>query len=418
MKVLHITTYDYMGAGWCVLRIHEALLSQGIDSKVLVANKRSRMRSVFAMNPNVQPVISKPNNKILRKIYSLFRLFGFFMTKAERDSKRIKGIKWNTSVTWYSPITDFDLTQSDLVKEADVIHLHWIAGFVDYESFFSNIKKPIVWTLHDENIALGGFHYRRDKINNYGCCKQLEDCYANLKQKAITIVPELHIVALSTMMQHFVESQPFLKNRPIHRIYNSVNCDVYYNRGKELSRNVLGIPQNCIVFAFCAYRLYDERKGLKDLIRAIERMSDDSLAILCIGGGDLPIETKIPVYFVGELGSDHLMSFVYSAADYFAMPSYQEVFAQTPLEAMACGLPVVAYPCSGSSDLIKDFNGVVCSDFTVESLQQGIGNLMEKQFDGDIIRGFIVENFSPKHIAEQYIELYRSVLSNGDVTVG
>jgi len=133
------------------------------------------------MNPNVQPVISKPNNKILRKIYSLFRLFGFFMTKAERDSKRIKGIKWNTSVTWYSPITDFDLTQSDLVKEADVIHLHWIAGFVDYESFFSNIKKTIVWTLHDENIALGGFHYRRDKINNYGYCKQLEDCYANLK---------------------------------------------------------------------------------------------------------------------------------------------------------------------------------------------------------------------------------------------
>lgn len=62
--------------------------------------------------------------------------------------------------------------------------------------------------------------------------------------------------------------------------------------------------------------------------------------------------------------------------------------------------------------------GAVCSDFTVESLQQGIGNLMEKQFDGDIIRGFIVENFSPKHIAEQYIELYRSVLSNGDVTVG
>ena len=187
---------------------------------------------------------------------------------------------------------------------------------------------------------------------------------------------------------------------------------MYNIQSQSISRRVLGIPENCIVFAFCAYRLYDERKGLKDLIKAVEALANDNIAILCIGGGDLPIGTIVPTFFTGELGNDQLMSFVYSAADYFALPSYQEVFAQTPLEAMACGLPVVAYPCSGTSDLIRDFNGVVCSDFTIEALMEGILKLMKGEYDRDRIRNHIVEHFSSQRIADQYIQLYQTILAS------
>lgn len=302
--------------------------------------------------------------------------------------------------------------QSVLVKEADIIHLHWIAGFLDYESFFSKIDKPIVWTLHDENIAFGGFHYSRDKQKNYECCQQVEDYYVRIKQKAISQVKELHLVALSDWMQLFIKRQPFLTGRPVHRIYNGVDCDVYRIFPQAPARSVLGIPDDCVVFAFCAYRLYDERKGLKDLVKALEALRNDKIAILCIGGGDMPVETEIPTFFTGEVGSDLLMSFLYSAADYFALPSYQEVFAQTPLEAMACGLPVVAYPCSGMSDLIRDFNGVVCSDFTVEALREGIKKLMKTLYDRESIRNHIVEHFAHQKIAGQYKDLYQSILAS------
>ena len=412
MRILHITTNDFMGAGLCVLRIHNALLSLGVDSKVLVANKHSRDPLVFKMEPNMAVEKHKPHNKILRKFYTLFRLLGINKSRTEKDKALMKGVSWNTSVTWLSPITDYDLLQSDLVKEADIIHLHWIAGFVDYESFFAGIDKPIVWTLHDENIALGGFHFMRDKINNYNCCKQIEDKYSKIKQQAILKAKDLRIIALSDMMQQFVGKQAFLSNRIIHRIPNGVDCDVYRIQPRDVSRNVLGIPDNYIVFAFCAYRLYDERKGLKDLIRAIETLANPNIGLLCIGGGDLPTETKLPTFFTGELGDDRLMSFVYSAADYFALPSYQEVFAQTPLEAMACGLPVVAYPCSGTSDLIKEFNGVVCDDFTVSSLIQGIIRMMQINYDREKIRHHIMENYTPQHIAGQYIDVYQAVLNN------
>lgn len=41
LKVLHICTTDRGGAGLCCLRIHQALLKQGVDSKVLTLNKYS-----------------------------------------------------------------------------------------------------------------------------------------------------------------------------------------------------------------------------------------------------------------------------------------------------------------------------------------------------------------------------------------
>ena len=233
-----------------------------------------------------------------------------------------------------------------------------------------------------------------------------------MSKKSEKKVKELHLVALSDWMQQFIESQPFLTGRPVHRIYNGVDCDVYRILPQAQARSVLGIPDDFVVFAFCAYRLYDERKGLKDLVKAIEALGNDKIAILCIGGGDMPIETEVPTFFTGEVGSEQLMSFVYSAGDYYALPSYQEVFAQTPLEAMACGLPVVAYPCSGTSDLIRDFNGVVCSDFTVEALREGIKKLMETRYDRENIRNHIVEHFAHQKIACQYKKLYLSILAS------
>ena len=45
--------------------------------------------------------------------------------------------------------------------DANVYHLHWVAGFLDYSTFFGAFPrdKPLVWTLHDMNQFTGGCHY-------------------------------------------------------------------------------------------------------------------------------------------------------------------------------------------------------------------------------------------------------------------
>ena len=74
--------------------------------------------------------------------------------------------------------------------------------------------------------------------------------------------------------------------------------------------------------------------------------------------GDGPALSKLraefpDVRFTGVLGQQALAS-LYNAADVFVFPSRTDTFGLVLLEAMACGLPVAAYPVTGPIDVIGD----------------------------------------------------------------
>ena len=129
-------------------------------------------------------------------------------------------------------------------------------------------------------------------------------------------------------------------------------------------------------------------------------------ALLCVGSGALP-KVDFPIFGTGAIANPRLLSIAYSAADLFVMPSYQEAFAQTPLEAMACGRPVVAFPCSGTDELINDANGVRCQEFTEESLSAGIMSALSAKYNREAIRQDAIERFNTDKIANQYVDLYK-----------
>lgn len=91
------------------------------------------------------------------------------------------------------------------------------------------------------------------------------------------------------------------------------------------------------------------------------------------------------------------------------MPSYQEAFAQAPLEAMACGLPIIAFPCSGTEELIETNTGVLCRDFTSQALEEGLREAFSINYSSKYIRAYVIDRFSPEKIAQQYIEFYKLV---------
>jgi glycosyltransferase involved in cell wall biosynthesis len=59
------------------------------------------------------------------------------------------------------------------------------------------------------------------------------------------------------------------------------------------------------------------------------------------------------VVFLGERQRDELAA-IYSAADVFVFPSRTDTFGLVMLEALACGVPVAAYPVAGPRDVIGD----------------------------------------------------------------
>ena len=105
------------------------------------------------------------------------------------------------------------------------------------------------------------------------------------------------------------------------------------------------------------------------------------------------------------------ISRILSAADFFCLPSLKEDFAQAPLEALACGTPVIMSPCSGSDELITPENGVRYADFSTEALIEGIGQAMQKSYDRTALRQDVTRRFSPQKIARDYLRFYDTLTS-------
>lgn len=404
MKVVHITTMDFGGAGLAVLRIHEALLSLGVNSKVLVLTKINNSEQVVSFLP-------KSKNKYVQCLFNR-------MERIERRRwesrnpvvRQIKSSRISDDCYFSLPISPYKVEDHPLVRNADVIHLHWIQNFINYPSFFSMIKQPCIWTFHDENIGLGGFHYNRDYIRYYKKYQRFEDYARDVKKESFSKKQNIRLVPLSRMMNSFIENVPYGCHWEKTIVHNPVDTSVYYLHNPDECRKHIGLPREKKVILFVAYDINDVRKGLIRLISALKILDRDDVVLCCVGGYDTQPLIEVPNILLGSLNDERLLSSVYSAADLFVLASDQEAFAQTPLESIASGTPVVATPCSGTEELINEKNGIRCNDFTSEELARCIDIALSTSYDSHSMRDDVIKRFSPEHIAQQYIAIYQDML--------
>lgn len=394
MKVLHICTSDSGGAGLCCVRIHEALLRQGVDSKVLVLYRSKDAAVGVCRYGKLRSLLPRIVSKVLYKL----RL-------PLTDENRALLISADTKLCYTVPVSSFDISDHPLVKEADVIHLHWINRFVDYPSFFAKVHKPMVWTLHDENLFLGISHYRKDVLED----NQLEEKYRELKRDAVRKAERLGIAFLSKMMYNEFANDDIVADRPKTIINNAVDCSKFHPIGKAEARRAFGIPQDTLVFVFVSATLSDPRKGLRILSETLQSMRLPGVMVLAVGNVRA-CEAWPLVKSVGAIHDSERMSMAYSCADYFVMPSVQEAFAQTPLEAMACGVPAIVFPVSGTEELINACNGVRCNGFAAADLEAGIRKAVATRYDSEAIRHDMMCRFSPEVIAGKYVRFYKEMI--------
>lgn len=214
------------------------------------------------------------------------------------------------------------------------------------------------------------------------------------------------------MMFSFFENNKILKNCPITLIHNGVDCNTFYPLDSLQSRKELNIPKDKKVFLFSSFKIEDKRKGLHLLIPALEALKDKDITLICLGNYEvIPPSNYIEIRCVGMIRDTEILSKYYSAADFFVLSSFQEAFAQTPLESMACGTPVIAFPCSGVPELINETNGIICKDFTIDALSKGIKQAINTNYNSKKIRENILSSFSYEVISKQYIKLYNEILS-------
>lgn len=408
MKVVHINTSQSGGAALCAIRIHNALKRQGVESKMIFAQgKKSEDFDVLSLEE-----YPWSKNWLFRKLQAIACKLHLW-PRYEHLIHELNISRNNAgSYSFFTlPLSQYKtLVNHPWIKEADIIHLHWICDFMDYPSFFCTINKPIVWTLHDENPGIGGFLYQGDFKEDYSSLDK--ECYA-IKKKTLERTNNINLVAISGVMQKFIDNNSLLKRFPTTLIHNGIVDDSFLPKDKTKSRRDLGLPESGRkIFLFSSYYLWNERKGLLQLISALEQIDFNEKPILvCIGHYDRePQSEKIDFVYPGLIkDNEDLLSTYYSAADFFIMSSFQESFGQTPLEAMACGTPVVGFPCGVNPELINERNGVVCDDYTIESLVSGIRRAIDNQYDPEEIRRHVILQYSYDLISKKYLELYKKV---------
>lgn len=144
----------------------------------------------------------------------------------------------------------------------------------------------------------------------------------------------------------------------------------------------------------------------------MNKVGDDFILLATSGlRNDFKEETK-NIRTIGRLSEKELVK-AYNLCDIFLFPSRLEGFGLTVAEAMACGKPVVTTNCSSLPELIVDGKGgFLCKIDDINNFADNIimlagdENMREKM--GKYNRERVLEKFTLKKMAEEYIKIYRN----------
>lgn len=400
MNVLIISTSDSGGAGIAAKRLHHGLLSLGVDCNFLC---------LFAKNPSDKAVFQFPSQRanILERV---LRKIGLPWNKQTRIQQEIKK-KSGAYEIFSLPISEYDLTKHPLVKNADVIHLHWVANFLDYPSFFKDVNKPIVWTLHDMNPFQGGFHYRQDVERNKASFDYLETYFRQIKQKALDYCQNMHIVTPSRWLKMESENSELLGRFPHSHVFNGLDNQMFKPYPRDFARTVFNLPLDKKILLFVSDNIFNPRKGLDLLLAAIKKLGSEIL-VCAVGYVDQTFDNQRIVQ-LGSFQDERLMPLVYSAVDALLLPSREDNLPNVMIEAMACGTPVIGFPIGGLAEVIEpSLTGVLARDTSSESLRHAILEFFDhySQYNRDKICAIAKNNFTQIGQASKYIEIYQHLL--------
>ena len=410
MKILIVNTSDIQGgAARAAYRLHNALLTQNVDSQMLVQGKSSDDYTVIGAVTKVQKVMAK--------------------LRPTLDSIPTKFYK-NKTKTLFSPSWLPFSNIVDKINEInpDIVHLHWICGGMMTIEDIARINAPIVWSLHDMWAFTGGCHYD-EECKGYeescGNCKVLGSNKENdlsrkvfkHKQKAFDSKQDMTIVGLSSWLNECSKSSTLLKDKKHINLPNPINTDIFKPFDKKKARELWSLPQDKKLVLFGAMgATSDPRKGFDELSDAMKKLKDSHIEFVVFGSSqpENAPDFGFKTHYLGNLADDVSLVTLYSAVDVMVVPSLQENLSNAIMESLACGTPVVGFEIGGNSDMIEHKEtGYLAKPFESEDLASGIEWVLNATNYDELCvnaREKVVKEFEAKFVAKRYIQLYEDIL--------
>lgn len=401
MKILHLNTFAQGGAAKACIRLHQGLLEQGVDSNILFLEGQD---------------INIPKSSSVQKQYT--GNFNKFVTDQRlifnKVITQVKLKKYEKGEEIFAFLYSLiDIMKHPMYKEADIVNLHWVTGLLNFNKFFKQNKKPLFWTLHDKAPFTGGNHY--DSFFPLKSYETIIKKNYKKKQRLYRTQKSVDVVSPSKWLKNESEKSKIWNDAVHHLIPYGLDQSIFTNHDIDLSRRVLGLPNNKKIILFVADSITQPRKGLQFLLDAIKNINREDL-IVCTVGGIIDTTPELPELInLGYIGDERLMGLVYSAADIFVIPSLEDNLPNTVLESLMCGTPVIGFNVGGIPDMIEDgVNGKLCYKIDSANLREIIIQFLNNNvtLNRNQIREKAITCYALEKQAKSYINLYKKVLGN------
>ncbi len=315
----------------------------------------------------------------------------------------------------------------------DIVHLQNLHGYyINYPLLFRYLSKtniPVVWTMHDCWHFTG--HCSHFQLVN--CKKWESQCYScpsikdyptslidrsrqnyKLKKKLFTSIDNITIVPVSNWLGNMA-SKSFLSNYPINVIHNGIDLQAFQPKknGCEKVKNKYGIKGDFIVIGVAS--VWTEKKGLLDFY-SLRQLLPSNISIVLIGLNEQQIK-DLPSGINGILRTESVeeLAELYSSADIFFNPTYEDTFPTTILESLACGTPAATYDTGGCKETVDEETGFILErgDFnSMVSIIETVKNRGKDYYQAKC-RERALKNYDNRLTYDQYITLYKKILSSG-----
>lgn len=442
LNILQINSRDIGGgAEKIALTLHTAYRSANHQAWLLVRWRRGSNESVVALdshlirNPYVRfwyRVASFPRS-MEGKVRGAHKLGNFFETVGNPNSliRHWRGIESAGHPASRSLLDHIPVSP-------DIIHCHNLHGDYFDLSILPELSqtKPVALTLHDTWTFTGhcAYTHKCDRWKS-GCgeCPYLDtypaivrdNTHRNwLKKQEIYKKSCLYIATPSQWLMKMAEQSVLSGGIKNHKVIpNGVDLSIFHPAQKRLPRDCFGIQQDALVILFVAANAKSSRFKDYNMLRealTIVGARNWNKPIIAISLGEAS-----PTLHIGNVELQHipfnsdpsLVAQYYQAADIYVHPAKEDNFPTTVIEALACGLPVVATSVGGIPEQIEDGKtGYLIPPGDTESMASTIIRLLEDEPLRMAMASAATESatsrFDQKDMARAYLDWYSFILED------